>query len=233
MRGNRHRPAVRGFGGCALALLLAAGMALPASGNPLIEQAREAVRTGNYAIAYCIWNPLARNGDADAQFNLGWLFHNGYGLAIDDAAAERWWLEAAQQGHRDSQLALGTLYRLGGRGVAPDPVKAANWLVQAARAGDEDAPVLLATMLAASPENPTLQGMLRAHPGAFGSTVRIAAERANLRRGPGTGYAILRTAKAGDRLVRLGERGNWVQVAVPETGRVAWVFGKLIDPAGQ
>lgn len=210
-----------------MVLLLGTGPAH--ADNPLIDQAREAVRVGDYAVAYCIWNPLARNGDADAQYNLGWLYHNGYGLSIDDAEAERWWLAAARQEHRDAQLALGNLYRLGGRGVPPDLVKAGNWLVQAAQGGNEDAPAILATMIDAEPGNLTLQGMLRAHPAAFGPRIRVTAERANLRRGPSTEHRIEATARAGDELIRLRASGNWLQVANPVTGQVAWVFGGLTD----
>ena len=52
------------------------------SNEVALRDASLAVKKGNYAIAYCIWNSLAESNDAEALYNLGWLYHNGYGLAI-------------------------------------------------------------------------------------------------------------------------------------------------------
>ena len=36
-----------------------------------LEDAVDAMRTGDFAEAYCIMRPLADAGDADAQYNIG------------------------------------------------------------------------------------------------------------------------------------------------------------------
>src|SRR2546430_15384834 len=45
---------------------------------------------------YCV---AARAGNADAQFNLGWMFANGRGIERDDAIASSFFALAANAGH--------------------------------------------------------------------------------------------------------------------------------------
>src|SRR5690242_3706768 len=77
------------------------------------ETARAAMEAGNYAEAYHLWRGLADGGDADAMYNLGWMYHNGYGLLINDVEAQRWWEAAASGGSADALSALGNLLRIG------------------------------------------------------------------------------------------------------------------------
>jgi soluble lytic murein transglycosylase-like protein len=51
------------------------------------------------ALAVQLYCEAARRGDAEAQFNLGWLYANGRGVARDDAVASYFFRLAAQQGH--------------------------------------------------------------------------------------------------------------------------------------
>ncbi len=51
---------------------------------------------------------------------------------------------------------------------------------------------------------------------------------ANLRSGPGTGHSIVDIARKGDRLVQLARQGNWVQVQLADSERIAWIFGGLL-----
>ena len=39
-----------------------------------LEDAIAAMHTGDFAEAYCIMRPLAERGDADAQYNIGWMY---------------------------------------------------------------------------------------------------------------------------------------------------------------
>jgi TPR repeat protein len=57
----------------------------------------------------------ARNGDADAQFNLGVLYdnrmdHNGYTIPGSRVEAIKWLLAAAEQGLPRAQIRLGEMY---------------------------------------------------------------------------------------------------------------------------
>lgn len=69
----------------ALALLTAPLPALAQS----VDDAAAAFKAGNYAEAYRIWHPHALNGNAGAQFSLGVLYANGWGVAQDYAEAAR------------------------------------------------------------------------------------------------------------------------------------------------
>ena len=40
----------------------------------------EAARAGDYAAALQEWRPLAEQGDAYAQYNLGWIYDSGRGV---------------------------------------------------------------------------------------------------------------------------------------------------------
>ncbi len=83
-------------------------------------------------------------GEADAQFALGRLFETGRGLTKDNAAAERWYEEAAAQGHALAMYNLGALAASSGdqEGYA----RAARWFEQAANRGVVDAQFNLAQL---------------------------------------------------------------------------------------
>jgi TPR repeat protein len=72
----------------------------------------------------------AEHGDAEAQFDLGWMYEQGLGgLPKDEAGAVRWHRLAAEEGHAGARNNLGTMYernlaRLGSRGrSAPGQVQ--------------------------------------------------------------------------------------------------------------
>ena len=52
------------------------------------------------------WRKAADQGDANAQFNLGWAYSNGEGVAKDSEEAAEWFRKAAEQGHAGAQRAL-------------------------------------------------------------------------------------------------------------------------------
>ena len=69
---------------------------------------------------------LAQKGDREAQYNLGLMYEQGYGIAPDQQQAAAWFEKAAAQGSAPAQAALGNLY-LAGAGVPKDFAKAAYW----------------------------------------------------------------------------------------------------------
>ena len=81
---------------------------------------------GDYATALREWRPLAEQGNAEAQFNLGVMYSNGYGVPQDDAEAARWYRKAAEQGVAEAQFLLGFMYR-DGHGVPQDYAQAHKW----------------------------------------------------------------------------------------------------------
>ena len=55
----------------------------------------------------------AKQGDADAQYNLGYMYENGDGVEGDYVIAAEWYEKAAAQGHAKAQNNLAFLYRKG------------------------------------------------------------------------------------------------------------------------
>ncbi len=66
-----------------------------------------------------------------------------------------------------------------------------------------------------------------ATPQAEENTVEVMGSSVNIRSGPGTNYGIIGSVKRGERLVLLGESGNWFQVRMPD-GKEGWIFNRLV-----
>ena len=90
---------------------------------------------GDYDTAVREWQPLAEQGNVEAQYNLGFMYYNGQGLTQNSAKAVKWYRLAAEQGHGDARLNLGAMYR-NGQGVPEDFVRAAKWYRLAAEQGN-------------------------------------------------------------------------------------------------
>jgi TPR repeat protein len=60
----------------------------------------EAYKRGDYATALKEWRPLAENGDAQAQFQLGVMYHNGEGVQKDDKEAVKWFCSGRRRTDR-------------------------------------------------------------------------------------------------------------------------------------
>ena len=93
-----------------------------------------AYERGAYGIAFQEWLPLAEEGDAEAQFFLGFLYAEGRGVRQDIAEATRLFRKSAEKGHADGQFALGTLFEKG-VGVPQSHGEAARWYRKAAEQG--------------------------------------------------------------------------------------------------
>ena len=90
-----------------------------------------AYERGDYATALRLWRPLAEEGDALAQYNLGLMYGKGEGVPQDDAEAVKWYRLAAEQGLANAQNSLGVMYT-NGEGVPQDYVQAYLWFDLAA-----------------------------------------------------------------------------------------------------
>ena len=56
-------------------------------------------KSGDYATALREWTPLAKQGDATAQNNLGLMYGEGQGVPQDYKTAHKWYRLAAEQGN--------------------------------------------------------------------------------------------------------------------------------------
>ena len=67
-----------------------------------IEKGWVAYEAGDYSSARQEWEPLAMQGNADAQSNLGRMFYNGNGVPRDIVMAHMWFSVADENNHRQA-----------------------------------------------------------------------------------------------------------------------------------
>ncbi len=118
---------------CAAVLL---GLTAPAWAG--LDEGVAAYHRGDYATALREWRPLAKQGNAKAQYNLGIMYNNGLAVPQDYAEAVQWYRQAAEQGVALAQYFLGVMYRHG-QGVSQDDAKALQWYRKAVEQGNAKA----------------------------------------------------------------------------------------------
>lgn len=84
----------------------------------------------------------AEQGDAEGQYQLGFMYAYGYGIPAGEPDTEgkavEWFARAAEQGHAEAQFNLG-LMLLAGSGVTRDEEAGLHWINEAARNGSPGA----------------------------------------------------------------------------------------------
>ena len=118
-----------------LALIFAFGFAPPAWAD--FQAGIDAYERGDYAAAYREWLPLAEEGGAEAQFNLGIMYNLGQGVAQSKVTAATWYRRSAEQGDADAQYNLAIMF-MNGEGIPQNNVLAYA-LFDLAAADDPDA----------------------------------------------------------------------------------------------
>lgn len=104
-----------------------------------VQAGIEAIKSGDYAEAFNQLIPLAREGNPEAQYNMGWLYANGIGAMVDVPTAVYWWKKAAASDHAASQFSLGMVYLTGdGKTIRKNVPEAINWHLRSARNGYEE-----------------------------------------------------------------------------------------------
>jgi TPR repeat protein len=142
-----------------LSLILAWAALSSVRAGPL-EDGVAAFDRGNYATALGLLRPLASQGDASAQFYVGYMSESGRGVPQDYVEAASWYLKAAEQGDAQAQGRLGSMY-YDGRGVPQDFAEAAKWDRKAAEYGETSAQLDLAILYASGQGVP--QDYVQAH----------------------------------------------------------------------
>lgn len=89
----------------------------------------------------------AKQGNADAQYNLGVIYEQGIGISVDSKKAINWYQKAAEQGRFEAQYNLGLMYSRG-VGGKQDYRKAKKWFGKAAESGDAQSQTLLGVLYA-------------------------------------------------------------------------------------
>lgn len=129
------------------ALLLATAAPAWADNTTQFEQAMAAYNAGNYKQAFHLLQPLAQQGDAMAQNNLGLMYRDGQGVAKNDKQAVAWFQKAANHGDAAGQHNLGEMYEKG-QGIAQNYQQALAWYQKAANQGVAQAQNNLGAMYA-------------------------------------------------------------------------------------
>ena len=124
------------------------------------QKGLDAAQRGDFATALREWKPLAEQGDARAQYNLGMVYNKGDGVPQDYKTAVKWWKLAAEQGDASAQSNLGYMYERG-QGVPQDSKTAVKWYRLAAKQGDAVAQFNLGLMYRRG--RGVLQDYVRAH----------------------------------------------------------------------
>lgn len=99
-----------------------------------VKKGLDAYDVGDYETSLSECQPLADEGDAMAQFCVGRLYANGFGVAMNDDQALHWYGQAANQGHREAQYNLGIMHA-NGWGVVMNDVEAGKYYLLAANSG--------------------------------------------------------------------------------------------------
>ena len=101
----------------------------------LYKKGNEFYDKKQYPEAVECYRKAAEQGYAYAQYNLGYMYRNGYGVTKDYGEAVRWYRKAAEQGDATAQNNLGFMYE-NGYGVTKDYGEAARWYRKAAEQGN-------------------------------------------------------------------------------------------------
>ena len=113
---------------------LAIAVVFAGAARPDFQTGLAAYRQGDYAAALREWQPVAEQGDANAQYNLGLLYALGQGVPQDFKRAAEWYEKAARQGVAAAQYNLGVIYA-NGQGVPQNVTEARQWFARAAEQG--------------------------------------------------------------------------------------------------
>ena len=93
-----------------------------------------AYKADDYATALREWRPLAEQGHVKAQWFLGVMYYNGWGVPRNYKKSTEYYRMAAKQGHTGAQWLLGYMYD-NGWGVPQDYIQANKWYIIAGANG--------------------------------------------------------------------------------------------------
>ncbi len=104
--------------------------------TPQLEDGQAAFNTGNYDLAFSLWQTRATQGHSDAQVFVGLSYANGWGVDKNTKLASHWYQKAAKNNNASGQFLLG-IYLISGKDA--DLPTGVMWLRRAAENGDTSA----------------------------------------------------------------------------------------------
>ena len=112
-----------------------------------LEDGADAFDAGDYQKARSLWAPLAKDNNADAQYNMGLLYMKGLGVKRNPKTAMQWFKKSAYYGNADAAYNLGVIYQTGD-GIFPSDKDAVYWWQQAVEVGHVESMYNLGVMYA-------------------------------------------------------------------------------------
>ena len=111
-----------------------------------LEEGKAAQQRGDYSAALKLLQPLADQGNAEAESEIANLYESGTWNSRDEAEALKWYLNAGNHGDKYAQLRLGTYYEWGMGGLKKDDTEAAKWYRKSAEQGQPWAQLVIGSM---------------------------------------------------------------------------------------
>ncbi|MCS2611057.1 tetratricopeptide repeat protein [Halomonas dongshanensis] len=109
-----------------------------------------AYESGDYASALEELRPLAEQGNAEAQYTLGFMYNRGRGVRSNGVEALEWWHRAAEQNHAGALYKIGDVYHNSMNdafwGIERSREEASEWYILAAGEGSIEAMIQLSNM---------------------------------------------------------------------------------------
>ncbi|MEQ8799456.1 MAG: SH3 domain-containing protein [Salinisphaeraceae bacterium] len=234
----------------ALIVCLAAFSLGAAAQSESYESGADAFSAGDYDTAMAQWRPLAEEGNAAAQYNLGLMYANGFGVTRNAGTAREWYRKSAEQGYARAQHNLGVMLQNGELGD-PDYTAAARWYREAAEQGEAAAQNNLAMLYvqglgveedraraarlaaeAARQDNESARRNLpRLLEGLPAATIK--GNNVNVRTGPGTEHDKLLQTDEGAQVHILTTEGDWKQIIFTDGYAIGWIAEFLLDTEAQ
>lgn len=201
-----------------------------------MDDVHEAMQKGDFAIAFCQLKPLAESGNNEAQYNLGWMYHNGYGLRVNDNLALEWWNRASIQGNTDASFSIAMLYNLGEGQISKNLPKAVDYYLLAANNKHEEAIIILRSML--TRDDKAIKGrkqeLVNRYNNLLGQALQVKAKRLNIRSAASLEANIVTRLEQGHKVIELYKQGKWSQIGIidspSENQTVAWAYNLLLEP---
>ncbi len=88
----------------AIILAIALGFASTAAMADPMDRGIMAFLKGDNDKALQVFRPLAKNGNKEAQYHLGYMYQSGIGVVQDNNQALHWYQMAAKQGHNSASV---------------------------------------------------------------------------------------------------------------------------------
>lgn len=110
-------------------------IAISSTAHAGLDEGKAAYARQDYSAAMNELQPVAEQGNVEAQYYIGYIYQNGQGVNEDQQQAAKWYLKAANGGYGPAQSKIGFMYA-NGHAFTKDYEKAAIWYRKAAEQGN-------------------------------------------------------------------------------------------------